>query len=365
MAYYVTGMYKQDNELGYYIFDSESEKAAKVSNKMFIDIPSIAKDLINARLISNASLNKYNLIAKRVGFGTSGEYKPAIIEEDKIIEDNMTLVYLDYNTRKFGLVNYDGTNIVWESFDRLSSMSNNTLYNNIQYYKKTGTLSYKAYHIIGDYNAYEIKLEGLMDRDLALEDKSNEVNNGYRGFDSKLDIHNRDEETQLVKMSNEVSNNIKDELSKVELVESNMSEQAIIDNRLQNIIGSISSKDSEYATKKLDITKKDFYEISISMLRDYDIITIPKWILKEIKFKIQCNLETSMNLDRMVSIGTIELSNRDKEKLLVIVKQSEDDEFIKLQMVMGYTIEEGKNYSIEYVKEEYNKWRANKKYLSL
>lgn len=290
MAYFVTGVFKDESDSGYYIYESISKTVEKVSSKVLSKNPHLIKNIKNVAVDSNEE-NKCILKGVDVRDRIC-EYSPAVVVGGREIKSRNTLVYLDLEENKYGVVNFDGTKVIWGDLGELRGKHE---INNLCYERYTGKLHLSSYHII--------KSDKRKDRDIRMEESIEEIKWLYDG--------------------------------------------------------------SRNTKKELTLSKVKFYETIFMTLKDDDIITAPKWILKDLKFRLDRNLDVSMNLDKRVSLGTITLISYHDTKLRVIVRVDDNEDSIRMQIAMGYTHCKGKDYTVEGIVNRYNKWRANNKMLTI
>ncbi len=341
MAYYVTGFYRDKKEAGYYIFDSNTIRTAVVSNKTIKGNEAIVKQLMNVRMSNYSNMSKPILLSKKMRAGYSIEYKPSIIENGEIVESNNTIVFIDFNKKMFGVVNTNSTAVAWYSINKLTEISKDEAYNNIAYSKETGLLDLRQYHIIGEDNKFEIKLNKFI---VEAEVINDEIGSSTDTQESKV------EEQDIIETTDDKINN------------DDKTESANSCKVVTELINWSTTKNSGYTSETRSITQKDFYESMLLMLRDDDIITLPTWVIKELGFKLKANIEMSMNLDKRVALGTI--FEREKS-MLVLVRYDSSVDYVKVQVVMSINIEEDKDYSIETVKSNFHKWRNSNKYVTI
>lgn len=320
MAYYVTGYYKESKESGYYVFDTKTTKTVKLSNKFIRSNEIIVKDIINVRLSGYSNINKPALRANKTRNGYKLEHKPTIVDDSKVVERNGTIAYLDFNKSLYGVADCDLSEVKWYSLDNLNKEANK--YNNLMYRREDGLLDLEHYHIIGEDKKFNIYLTSMVDK----------------GEDN---IDNSNEDTTIKQDSN-------------------------IDENSIDVIKWLSENTKEYTEDRISMTQKDFYVNMLLMLRDNDTITLPTWVIKKLGFKLKVNLEKSMNLDKRVSLGTIELGEGElKQYMILIVKFDDSLDYAKVQVAMSTHLESGKDYSIEGIRSNFSKWLNHNKFLSI
>lgn len=313
MGYYVIGINKDKKYTEYSILDSNTKNIATMNNNMLITNKHIASSITGVMFKDDGDVK---LQADKINQYTEVIFNPITIENGKI-KGNKTLVYIDLVKGMCGVVNHKA-DIYWVSISDLEKMELKDLYNGTIYNKHTMELDLSYYIVNGKIDDTKIILNGLIKKLDKEESKSIELNESNKNTEkNSIEVINRD---------------INKENTKIEV---NKSTNTIVDN---------------------------LYIEILKILKDTDIITMPKSILKEVRFKIIHNLDKSINMDRLVSIGSIKIN---KIEMIVIVHQEFDKDDIRVQMVRPYEPSPNKDYSIESIIAGYNKWRNNSKYLSL
>ena len=355
MAYYVTGFYKEKEESGYYIFNSDTQQTVKMANRLLKNNTDIVKEIKNARLIKSVKGLDKQILGKK---NATSDYCPALVENNTLIEDTKTLVYIDFIKRTYGAVNYSGTEIIWGHTDDLCKLTTDHILNNLTYNRKNGQLNINSYHVIGQEKQFDIVVEGLWN-DENIDETENEQASEKS---AEQEITTELTEDIYVSFDNAtlVPKNIKGESLSEQLELYTNSENAGLE-----LLSILTVRGKETAAKNLRLSQREIYEALLMMLKDDDIITLPKWVMQEFKFKLKFNIETSMNLDKRISLGTITLSEHSDKIIIAIVRFDEASENVKLQVVMGYSNDGKGDYSLETVREHFIKWRANKRYVTI
>lgn len=336
MAFFVTGRYTDKDGSGYYVFNSDMRKASKVSNEYLKENPDIVKHFNNAALKRNA-VGPIILEAKGVKGGITSVYSPASTINGAIEKETRTLVYIDLNRLKYGLVNYDGSEIIWEELRELPDLPLRRVINNLQYIKNTGRLELEAYHIIGKVPNGHIILKNYIERPEKKVNKSKKAAERLSNEASDTGSKAEEESKKHVEIQRDDSNT-KQETKKDE------------GNKELRI------------RKELDINKEvtlkslEYYKSILGMMEDEDIITIPKDVLSNIDFRTKENLETNMDVSRRVYIGELNVG-KPETYTLAIIKAEDSSNKAKVQIIKGKTVDKAI--------AEYSRWRANHRFLKL
>lgn len=360
VAYYVTGFEMDKSKLGYYIFDSNTRTTKYMSQNTLLANKDAIKDLVNARLGSVTNKHK-GILMSRGRKGVKSIYKPALVKGNQVKNNTDTLVYINFISKKYGLVNYEG-DITWHTLGNLQSLPRESPYNNLCYLKDCGFLDLLCYHIIGMEESHSILLHNYIEKEQeeqGVEERL--VNTGENKNSNLRDVVEVLGPTEDLEVGGEGNLDIKTGMEKeLNQIKSTHKEKSSVE-LANDECGGISNN-----TEQNNImSPQDFYEDMIMTLRGFDTITLPKEIFNNIRFKIEHNLETSMELNKRVSLGTVFLNNFPKVPIIAIAKVDESLDTVKFQVMRGAHIEKGENYSFGSIKEEYLKWRSRKKYLSI
>lgn len=357
MTYYVTGFFKKTNKgSGYYAFDTVNAKTVIATNKTLKSNVKAVDILVNVRMNNTRDISK-PILSGITKDGFTIEYKPSLVNKDTTIERNETLVSIDFNRRQFGIVDHFSTEITWKPIEMLVNLGKDEAYNNLAYETETGLLDIGHYDIIGAENRFDIRLVnfiGKKENNVVVEKETEDI------------IEVEDTETEPIK---NVEDTETEDIKEVEedKAENTTSADGVVvptedSNECTDIVSWLTTNRSRYSTESISITQKQVYEGMLLMLRDDDTITLPTWVVRELKFTLVANIKTSMNLDRRVSIYTVLI---DKKPLVLIVKFNASLDYVRVQVAMSAHLEEGKNYAIEEIKSKYNKWAQNNKYITI
>src|SRR5690606_12588862 len=147
------------------------------------------------------------------------------------------LVFIDFEQKKYGVVNFNGESITWGNIDELYEIDKDNKYNNISYLKENGLLDLKSYHLIGENARFDIKLNNFVQEVKEVEQ-----------VEKRTSTDETDDKGVEVEVSVETlpTPNDKDNV---------------------NVLSRLTTQSQEYAAEKLEITQKDFYENILLMLR--------------------------------------------------------------------------------------------------
>ena len=348
MSFYATGFYTEQNEAGYYIFNSVTKQTVKIANKYLKNNTKIIKDIKNARLVKSAKGVDKQILRRK---NSMSEFHPALITNGVITRNMETIIYIDFNAKTYGTVNYNGTTANWHPLSDLFKIKTGNSFNNLAYTKKTGQLHLNSYHVLGLKNQFDIVIKELI-REEAYEDETeqeiekNTIEEGdiYVSFDSITLIPNNIKGEELAKQLELYTNS---------------------ENEGQEVLDKLIIENKSETAEKISLTQREFYRALLMTLKDDDIITVPKWVIRELKFKLKYNIDKSADVTRRVSLGTIALHEHSDKIVIAIIRFEDTLDNVKLQVMMGYNNDGKKNYSLEALKEQYLKWRANKRFVSI
>ena len=320
LAYFVTGISKDEGKKKYSLFDSINGHTIKIDEDKIKDNQDILNNTVNIQSIFNMT--------------DTGNYvvDDCVVEYD-ITESNnpRTIVYIDFTKNKIGTVSWRNDRVKWVALNHLRMLSDVTRYNNICYNKDTMKLDLKKYHIIGKGYERDVILENIVYDSERCEDEN--ISNMEEIYESYKDKKNKE------------MRNIKESIDKLEWLVSRDKDN--IENNTDNVTN------VEY----VEVNKHEYYELMLAILDDEDIVTIPKDVFDKLKFRLEKNLEVDMSLQRRVSLGIIELGKLGDKIVKAIVRINESDDKVRIQVI--------KNKSIDEIKDMYAEWRANKKYLTI
>ena len=311
MYYYIgVGIHKEEKYT--MLFDIESESIVSIKNRDIINKQEILDKIRGARLKKQSKGNK----AEFTGVSGSRGYnviRASLIEEGKVIKDVPTLISYNSKTNMCGVIRCNGDKEELTT-DEIMELKEKDAINNI---------CVKNGELVKDYIT-------VVDEDDTDEDEA---------------VTEEETDAEAIETDAEV---IETDASK----KSNAAEVYVED---ANIGESVDTSEEEYILREV-----------IKRMEEFDIITAKRSILQKVfKVEIKRNIETSMDMDKMVSVCELRLSEgNSKDKTLCILKIDSNADKLKIQTIKTFGSAYDISAEINNIKDMYFKWKTEKRMIS-
>ena len=318
MYYYIgVGIHKKEKYT--MLFDIESESIVSIKNRDIINKQEILDKIRGARLKKQSKGNK----AEFTGVNGSRGYnviRASLIEEGKVIKDVPTLISYNSKTNMCGVIRCNGDKEELTT-DEIMELKEKDAINNI---------CVKNGELVKDYIT-------VVDEDDTDEDEA--------VTEEETDAEAIETDAEVIETDAEV---IETDASK----KSNAAEVYMED---ANISESVDTSEEEYILREV-----------IKRMEEFDIITAKRSILQKVfKVEIKRNIETSMDMDKMVSVCELRLSEgNSKDKTLCILKIDSNADKLKIQTIKTFGSAYDISAEINNIKDMYFKWKTEKRMIS-